>query len=80
MKLLYTPIKSYTHTVEAVIAVMKKNVSVARRALTELLRALPDPKKSRAHGATTGAIMTAPEMVSPRAKQSLAWLLSQPGK
>jgi 5'-methylthioadenosine phosphorylase len=65
-------------TVEAVIAVMKKNVSFARRALADLLRALPDPKKSRAHGAMTGAIMTAPEMVSARAKQSLAWLLSPP--
>ncbi len=28
----------------------------------------------------TGAIMTAPDMVSPRAKQSLAWLLAPPGK
>jgi 5'-methylthioadenosine phosphorylase len=65
-------------TVEAVLAVMKKNVSLTRRALAELLPALPDPKKSRAHGAMTGAIMTAPEMVSARAKQSLAWLLSPP--
>jgi 5'-methylthioadenosine phosphorylase len=67
-------------TVEAVMAVMKKNVSFARRALAELLRALPDPTKSRAHGAMTGAIMTAPDMVSPRAKESLAWLLAPPGK
>lgn len=65
-------------TVEAVLAVMKKNVSIARRALGELLHALPDPKKSRAYGAMTGAIMTAPDMVSARAKQSLAWLLSPP--
>jgi 5'-methylthioadenosine phosphorylase len=62
-------------TVEAVLAVMKKNVSVARRTLAHLLRALPDPKKSRAHGALTGAIMTAPDKVSPRARESLAWLL-----
>jgi len=63
-------------TVEAVLAVMRKNVSFARRALGELLRALPDPKKSRAHGALAGAIMTAPDKVSARAKQSLAWLLA----
>jgi 5'-methylthioadenosine phosphorylase len=62
-------------TVEAVIAVMKKNVSLARRALADLATRLPDPTQSRAHGATKGAIMTAPDMVSPRAKESLAWLL-----
>jgi 5'-methylthioadenosine phosphorylase len=62
-------------TVGAVVAVMKKNVSVARRAIVELLSRLPDPAKSRAHGATKGAVMTAPDMVSPRAKESLAWLL-----
>jgi 5'-methylthioadenosine phosphorylase len=64
-------------TVEAVLAVMKKNVSVARRAVTELARALPDPAKSRAHGATSGAIMTAAEAISPRARASLAWLLDR---
>ena len=63
-------------TVEAVIAVMKKNVALARRAIAVLARALPDPAKSRAHGATKHAIMTAPEMISPRAHLSLAWLLS----
>ncbi len=64
-------------TVEAVLAVMKKNVSFARRALGGLLRALPDPTRSPAHTALAGAIMTAPEAVSARAKQSLAWLLPQ---
>ncbi|MGO9708828.1 MAG: S-methyl-5'-thioadenosine phosphorylase [Polyangiaceae bacterium] len=63
-------------TVEAVIAVMKKNVAVARRTIGELASRLPDPAKSRAYGATKGAIMTAPEMVSPKARESLAWLLS----
>jgi 5'-methylthioadenosine phosphorylase len=66
-------------TVEAVLAVMKKNVSVARRAIAELSRSLPDPTKSRAHGALKGAIMTAPDMIPPRARQSLAWLLSPAG-
>ena len=63
-------------TVETVIAVMRKNVSLARRALTELARELPDPTKSRAYGAIKGAIMTAPDKISPRARESLAWLLA----
>jgi 5'-methylthioadenosine phosphorylase len=64
-------------TVEAVLAVMKKNVSVARRAVMELSRALPDPTRSRAHGAMTGAIMTSQDAISPRARASLAWLLDR---
>src|SRR5260221_8508363 len=35
-------------TVEAVLAVVKKNVALARRTIAELARTLPDPKKSRA--------------------------------
>jgi 5'-methylthioadenosine phosphorylase len=66
-------------TVEAVVAVMKKNVSLARRAITTLARSLPDPQKSRAHGALKGAIMTAPDAISPRARASLAWLLDPAG-
>jgi 5'-methylthioadenosine phosphorylase len=67
-------------TVEAVLAVMKKNVSLARRAIVELSRTLPDPTRSRAHGATRGAVMTAPEAISPRARASLAWLLDRSTK
>jgi 5'-methylthioadenosine phosphorylase len=66
-------------TVEAVLAVMKKNVSLARGAIAALARSLPDPTKSRAHGATKGAVMTAPEAMSPRARASLAWLLDSAG-
>ncbi|HEY2514353.1 MAG TPA: S-methyl-5'-thioadenosine phosphorylase [Polyangiaceae bacterium] len=66
-------------TVEAVLAVMKKNVTVARSAIAELAPALPDPTRSPAHGATRGAIMTADEMIPPRARQSLAWLLPERG-
>ena len=62
-------------TVEAVVAVMKKNVSVAQKTLVALLRSLPDPTKSRAHNALSGAIMTAPDKISPRVKETLAWLL-----
>jgi 5'-methylthioadenosine phosphorylase len=62
-------------TVEAVIAVMSKNVATARRALGELAARLPDPTKSRAHGALRGAIMTAPGVAPAEAKARLRWLL-----
>jgi 5'-methylthioadenosine phosphorylase len=62
-------------SVEAVLAVVRKNVALARRALAELSRALPDPAKSPATGALKGAIMTAPDAISATAKKRLAWLL-----
>ncbi len=62
-------------TVEAVVAVMSKNVATARRALAELAGTLPDPKTSRAHGALRGAVMTAPGASTPDARARLRWLL-----
>jgi 5'-methylthioadenosine phosphorylase len=62
-------------TVEAVMAVMKKNVSAAKKALGELARILPDPTKSIAHGCTRGAIMTSKEQIPDAARTRLAWLL-----
>jgi 5'-methylthioadenosine phosphorylase len=62
-------------TVEAVVATMKKNVASAKKALAELARSLPDPKKSIAHGVTRGAVMTAPERITDAARARLAWLL-----
>lgn len=62
-------------TVEAVVAVMNKNVATARRVIAEVARSLPDPATSRAHGALTGAVMTAPHAVSEEAKKKLGWLL-----
>lgn len=62
-------------TVEAVIAVMQKNVATARRTVAELARALPDPTKSRAFSVLKGAIMTAPEKISAQTKEKLSWLL-----
>jgi 5'-methylthioadenosine phosphorylase len=64
-------------SVEAVVAIVKKNAALARRAVTNLARALPDRAKSAASTALAGAIMTAPESISPRAGQELAWLLPQ---
>ena len=63
-------------SVEAVLAVMRKNVGLAQRAIAELARALPDPATSPATGALKGAVMTAPERVTDAAKKRLAWLLT----
>lgn len=62
-------------TVEAVVATMKKNVSLAKKALAFLSGALPDPTKSVAHRAARGAVMTAPSAVTAEARERLGWLL-----
>jgi 5'-methylthioadenosine phosphorylase len=62
-------------TVEAVVATMKKNVSVAKRALALLASTLPDPALSVAHRAARGAVMTSSAAVSPEARERLRWLL-----
>jgi len=62
-------------TVEAVVATMKKNVDVAKKTLVKLAERLPDPTKSVAHGASRGAVMTAPASLTPAAKARLGWLL-----
>jgi 5'-methylthioadenosine phosphorylase len=62
-------------SVEAVLAVLQKNVSLARRTIVELAKALPDPTKSPATGATKNAVMTSPEHISEAARARLAWLL-----
>jgi 5'-methylthioadenosine phosphorylase len=64
-------------TVEAVLAVMRKNVATARYAVAELARDLPDPSASPAHRALAGAIMTDPESISPAARARLDWLVGK---
>lgn len=64
-------------SVEAVLAVVHKNVALARRTVVELARALPDASKSRATGALRGAIMTAKDAVSPAARERLGWLVDK---
>jgi 5'-methylthioadenosine phosphorylase len=63
-------------SVEAVIAVLKKNAELAKRTVAELAPRLPDPTGSPAHGALENAVLTAPEAVAEAAKTRLAWLLS----
>jgi 5'-methylthioadenosine phosphorylase len=60
-------------TVDAVIAVVKKNVA-------NLAAALPDPTKSRAHRALANAVMTAPDRIPQKTKEELAWLLPNLGR
>jgi 5'-methylthioadenosine phosphorylase len=66
-------------TVDAVLAVMQKNVAVARQTIAGLAKSLPDPTKSTAHGALSRAIMTNPSAMSAEAKKKLAWLLPHLG-
>ena len=63
-------------TVEAVLAVMRKNVDTARRALACLVALLPDPKHSNAAGALKGAVMTDLTKASREAREHLRWLIA----
>ncbi|MGC4065802.1 MAG: S-methyl-5'-thioadenosine phosphorylase [Polyangiaceae bacterium] len=62
-------------TVEQVLAVLKKNGSLARRLIVELAKCLPDPSESIAYRALKDAIMTNQAATSPEARTRLAWLL-----
>jgi 5'-methylthioadenosine phosphorylase len=62
-------------SVEAVIAVVKKNVSLAKKTLAGLATSLPDPTQSVAHRALAHAIMTSPATVSADARKKLDWLV-----
>jgi 5'-methylthioadenosine phosphorylase len=62
-------------TVEAVVAIMKKNVALARRAIVELARSLPDPSKSPASKALSGALITSPDAIPAATRARLSWLI-----
>jgi 5'-methylthioadenosine phosphorylase len=64
-------------SVEAVVAIMKKNVTTARSAIVELSRSLPDPAASPASKALSAAIITARESLSPAALARLSWLVGK---
>jgi 5'-methylthioadenosine phosphorylase len=61
-------------TVEAVVATMKTNVASAKRAIAELARALPDPKRSPASTALAGAVMSHDQGITAEARAKLSWL------
>ncbi len=62
-------------SVEAVIAVMHKNVQKARAIVRALASELPDPAKSPATSALQYAVLTAPEHITSETRQTLAPLL-----
>jgi 5'-methylthioadenosine phosphorylase len=62
-------------TVDAVIAVLRKNVALAKRIVRELLVGLPDPAKSPATKALESAIITDAARISSEARSRLSWLL-----
>jgi 5'-methylthioadenosine phosphorylase len=64
-------------TVDAVLAVMRANTALAQRAVAHLAERLPDPHESDASRALHGAVMTAPERVSPESRARLSWLLDE---
>jgi 5'-methylthioadenosine phosphorylase len=64
-------------SVEAVLAVLQKNVSTARRTIAELAHSLPDSNESRARGSLAHALMTARERIPPAALARLDWLVGK---
>jgi 5'-methylthioadenosine phosphorylase len=64
-------------SVEAVLAVMHKNVATAQAVLRELAKDLPDPNASPASKALAHAILTAPDRITPEARARLAPLLGK---
>jgi 5'-methylthioadenosine phosphorylase len=64
-------------SVEAVIAVLERNIATARRAVAELARKLPDPSTSRATSALSAALMTARDRIPPATLARLEWLVGK---
>ena len=64
-------------TVDAVLAVLGKNVERARRTIAELAATLPDPDTSPATSALASAIMTASESIPTAARARLQWLIAK---
>lgn len=64
-------------SVDQVIAVLKKNVGVAQAILRRVADRLPDPEMSSASRALQHALITAPDRISPEAKQKLAPLIGR---
>jgi 5'-methylthioadenosine phosphorylase len=64
-------------TVEAVLAIMGRNVEKVRRTVGELAPKLPDPAKSPASTALQGAIMTAKDRIPAPSRARLDWLVGK---
>ncbi len=66
-------------SVEAVIAVLRQNASLAKDVVAELAKALPDLEPSPAHAALEFAVITARDAISPEARERLGWLIGNRG-
>jgi 5'-methylthioadenosine phosphorylase len=64
-------------SVEAVLAVMGKNVAKARGAVAQLARTLPDCAHSPATRALASAVMTSRDRIPPEAMARLEWLVGK---
>jgi 5'-methylthioadenosine phosphorylase len=64
-------------TVEAVIAVMQRNVAMAKNIIVELASAVPDPTASPAVHALRGAIITDPDTISADVREKLRPLIGK---
>jgi 5'-methylthioadenosine phosphorylase len=64
-------------TVQAVLAVIDKNVALARRTIVELAKDLPDPALSAATGALKSALMTARDQLPPEVLARVDWLIGK---
>jgi 5'-methylthioadenosine phosphorylase len=64
-------------TVEAVIAVLTKNVSLAKNTLRALVKRLPDASGSPASSALANAILTSPASISRETRELLAPLIAK---
>ncbi|MBN1654247.1 MAG: S-methyl-5'-thioadenosine phosphorylase [Deltaproteobacteria bacterium] len=64
-------------SVEAVIEILKKNVTTVGNLLRAVLAILPDPKQSPASSALKCAIVTSPESISPKTLEMLELLIGK---
>jgi 5'-methylthioadenosine phosphorylase len=63
-------------SIDAILAVMRKNADLARRTVAKLAGSLPDPKGSPAYEATKNAILTTRAELAPAVHERLSWLLA----
>jgi len=64
-------------TVNAVIAVMQRNVAKAKEIIVELAQGVPDPSERPATSALAGAIITNPDSISTAARDKLRPLIGK---
>jgi 5'-methylthioadenosine phosphorylase len=65
-------------SVDAILAVLRRNAELARSIVRELAGDLPDPTTSPAHGALRHAVITDLSSVEPAVRARLDWLLPPP--